>query len=130
MPVTRRTYTTNSTDMIIYISMPISGYDLAERRRLAEKARHSLLSECPEAEVVTPFDIGARVEKMNPAVSYSDYMKEDIAFIIDFADAVCFLVNPLTTKSKGVRLEYWAARVYGKRIERRRVTLTRPWVKD
>ena len=104
--------------MTIYISLPISGYDLAERRRLAEAAKHHLQGDYPEAEIVTPFDIGDGVELMNPAAGYADYMKEDIAFIIELADVVCFLVNPRLTGSRGVRLEYHAARIYGKRIER------------
>lgn len=37
---------------------------------------------------------------------------------IEEAEAVCFLVNPRQTKSKGVRLEYQAAKIYGKRIMR------------
>lgn len=104
--------------MTIYISLPISGYDLSERRRLANAARHHLTAEHPDAEIVTPFDISERVEAMTPGASYADYMKEDIAFIIELADVVCFLVNPRLTGSRGVRLEYHAARIYGKRIER------------
>ena len=101
--------------MTIYISLPISGYDLAERRRLAEAAKHHLQGDYPEAEIVTPFDIGDGVELLNPAAGYADYMKEDIAFIIELADAVCFLVNPRFTRSKGVKLEYQTAKIYGKK---------------
>ena len=111
--------------MTIYVSLPISGYDLTERRRLADAARHHLLAENPEAEVVTPFDISDRVEVMNPAAGYADYMKEDIAFILELADAVCFLVNPRLTGSKGVKLEYQAARIYGKRIMRLAVKMAK-----
>ena len=104
--------------MIIYISLPITGYDLTERKRLAEAAKHHLRGYYPEAEIVTPFDIGEGVELMNPDAGYADYMKEDIALIIELAAAVCFLVSPRFTKSKGVRLEYQTAKIYGKRIMR------------
>ena len=103
--------------MTIYISLPISGYDLEERKRLAEAARQILQLD-PDAFVVTPFDIGESVELMNPSAGYADYMKEDLAFIIEKAEAVCFLVNPMFTRSRGVKLEYQAAKIYGKRIMR------------
>lgn len=103
--------------MTIYISLPITGYDLDERKRVAEAARHCLHLD-PDAFVVTPFDIAEGVEMMNPQADYADFMKEDIAYIIDKAEAVCFLVNPRLTKSKGVQLEYQAARIYGKKIMR------------
>lgn len=112
--------------MTIYISLPISGYDLSERRRVAEAARLHLQAENPEARVVSPFDLADYVEALNPQARYSDYMKEDLAFILDEADVVCFLENPLFTKSRGVRLEYAAARAYGKRIERMSVRRVRP----
>ena len=49
---------------------------------------------------------------------YADYMKEDIGFILGKADTVCFLVDPRLTLSKGVRLEWQAAKIYGKRTMR------------
>jgi hypothetical protein len=111
--------------MTIYVSLPITGYDLDERRRLAEAARLHLMAENPGAEVRIPFDIADWVDALNPQATYADYMKEDIAFIIEKADAVYFLVNPLTTRSKGVKLEYRTARIYGKRILRLAVRLSR-----
>lgn len=103
--------------MTIYISLPITGHDLEERKRVAETARHCLQLD-PDAFVVTPFDISEGLELLNPSPSYADYMKEDIAYIIEKAEAVCFLVNPVLTKSKGVQLEYHTARIYGKKIMR------------
>lgn len=103
--------------MTIYISLPITGYDLEERKRLAEAARRILQLD-PDAFVVTPFDIGESVELMNPSAGYADYMKEDIAFIIEKADAVCFLVHPRLTQSRGVQLEYQTAKIYKKKIMR------------
>ena len=84
---------------------------------MAEAARH-ILQEDPDAFVTTPFDIAESVEFFNPDAGYADYMKEDLAFIIEKAEAVCFLVNPLTTDSKGVKLELMTAKIYGKKIMR------------
>ena len=103
--------------MTIYISLPITGYDLKERMAVAEAARH-ILQKDPDAFVTTPFDIAESVDAVDPCAGYSDYMKEDIAYIIDYADAVCFLVDPLTTDSKGVKLELQTAKIYGKKIMR------------
>jgi len=102
----------------IYISLPITGYDLAERRDLAERARRRLRERHPGARVISPFDIADVIEAEKPEPLYSDYMKEDVALILDEADAVCFLVNPRLTRSKGVRLEYQTARIYGRRMMR------------
>ena len=103
--------------MTIYISLPITGQDLEERKATAEAARQ-ILQKNPDFFVVTPFDIGESVEAVDPGAGYSDYMKEDVAYIIDYADAVCFLVNPKLTESKGVQLEFHTAKIYGKKIMR------------
>lgn len=104
--------------MNIYISLPISGYDLEERRLVAESAQRILQERYRDARVISPFDVADYVEAMNPQADYSDYIKEDIALIIDKVDVVYFLVNPRLTKSKGVRLEYHTAKIYGKKIRR------------
>ena len=106
--------------MTIYISLPITGFDLKERKRVAHSAKRLLLTEYPEAEVVTPFDVADYVEAMNPKAQYADYMAEDIGFMLKAADMICFLVNPRFTKSKGVKLEWHAARIYHKKIKRMR----------
>lgn len=108
--------------MTIYISLPITGHDLEERKATAEAARQ-ILQKNPNFFVVTPFDIGESVEAVDPGAGYSDYMKEDIAYIIDYAEAVCFLVNPILTRSKGVKLEWRTAQIYGKRMMRLRTRL-------
>ena len=104
--------------MTIYISLPITGYDLTERKELAEKARETLRGKYPNARITTPFDLTEDVEVGNPNPGYADYMKEDLGFIIGKADTVCFLVDPRLTLSKGVRLEWQAAKIYGKRTMR------------
>ena len=102
--------------MTIYISLPITGHDPTERRGYAESVRLGLRALYPDAEIVTPFDIADRVEALNPSPSYGDYMKEDIAFIIDQADTICFTVNPRNTYSNGVKLEWQTAKIYHKKI--------------
>lgn len=107
--------------MTIYISLPITGYDLEERRMVAESAQRLLQGRYKDARVISPFDVADYVEALNPQADYSDYIKEDIALIIDKVDVVYFLVDPRLTRSKGVRLEYHTAKVYGK--ETRRIRL-------
>ena len=102
--------------MIIYISLPITGRDPRESRESAESARAGLRALYPDAEIVTPFELADRVDSLNPSAGYADYMKEDIAFIIEHADTVCFLVNPRTTPSNGVKLEWQTAKIYHKKI--------------
>lgn len=102
--------------MIIYISLPITGRDPRKSRDSAESARAGLRGLYPDAEIVTPFDLADRVDSLNPSAGYADYMKEDIAFILEHADTVCFLVNPRTTDSNGVKLEWQAAKIYHKKI--------------
>lgn len=104
--------------MTIYISLPITGYDLTERKELAEKAREILKGRYPDANIITPFDIALCVDLRLKTPGYADYMKEDIGFIVGKSDTVCFLVDPRLTLSKGVRLEWQAAKIYGKRTMR------------
>lgn len=104
--------------MTIYVSLPITGYELDERRRLAEWCRQYILRKHPDARVVTPFDIGEELEKLFPTPRYDQYMGADLAFLIGEADTVYFYGNPRLTKSNGVRLEFHAARIYHKKIRR------------
>lgn len=104
--------------MTIYVSLPITGYNLTERKRLAEWCRQYILRKHPDARVVTPFDIGAEIEAAIPLPKYEDYMGADLAFLIGEADMVYFYGNPRLTRSNGVRLEFHAARIYHKKIRR------------
>ena len=72
--------------MTIYISLPITGHDLEEQKRLAEQARERLMEQDEEAQVVTPFDVADYVEAMNPKAEYADYMAADVSFIIKDAE--------------------------------------------
>ena len=43
--------------MKIYISLPITGYDLQERKKYAENVKKRLQQIYPDGEIITPFDV-------------------------------------------------------------------------
>ena len=45
--------------MKIYISLPITGYDLRERKQYAESVKNRLQQIYPDDEIITPFDVCA-----------------------------------------------------------------------
>lgn len=87
--------------MKIYISLPITGYELSERRNYAERVKARLKRINQQAEVVTPFDVNPDQE-----LSYAEYMGNDIAALLT-SDAVYFCKG--WDKSRGCRLEHSAA---------------------
>ena len=105
--------------MKIYISLPITDYDLQERKSFAERLKKHLQLINPQAEIVTPFDVNPVQE-----LSYAEYMGNDIAALLtsdaeymgnDIAalltsDAVYFCKG--WGKSRGCRLEHSAAMEY------------------
>ena len=90
--------------MKIYISLPITGYDLSERKKYAERLKKHLQLINPQAEIVTPFDVNPDQE-----LSYAEYMGNDIAALLT-SDAVYFCKG--WGKSRGCRLEHSAAMEY------------------
>ena len=101
----------------IYISLPITGYEESERRQKCEKAKeelHRIYGD--DIAVVSPFECSDMCRDRFESPTYGEFMGIDIAYIIDHCDAVYFLADPKITSSKGVRLEYAAATVYGKEI--------------
>lgn len=90
--------------MKIYISLPITGYELSERRNYAERVKAHLKRIHQQAEVVTPFDVNPDQE-----LSYAEYMGNDIAALLT-SDAVYFCKG--WDKSRGCRLEHSAAFEY------------------
>ena len=82
----------------VYISMPITGYDLKERMAEAEIAKNAAKEHFGEdAEVVTPFDI---CEDLN--LPYSKLMARDIQKIME-SDTVVFCRG--WKNSRGCRIE-------------------------
>ena len=99
----------------IYVSLPISGYDIEERKAYAAQRKKDLLSLFRDVftdnivvEVVTPFEVCT-----DPDKSYSYYMGRDIEALLD-CDAI--LMCQGWEKSKGCQLERYTADLYGKEI--------------
>ena len=97
--------------MKIYISLPITGYDLQERKQYAEIVKKRLQKIYPDGEIITPFDVCA-----DPSPPYEELIGKDIAALLT-CDMV-YLCNG-SSYSKGCRLECYAALIYGIIIARK-----------
>ena len=97
--------------MKIYISLPITGYDLQERKRYAENVKNRLRQIYTDSEIITPFDICA-----DPSLPYEELIGKDIAALL-----TCDMVYVCKGSgySKGCRLERYAALIYGIIIARK-----------
>lgn len=102
---------------VFYMSLPITGYDIGERKETCRKCRERLLANFPTCSVIVPFDVEPAVAAMCNGPQYGDYMAECVRLLLNEADCVMFLGNPRASQSKGVRLEYELARIYGKDYE-------------
>ena len=85
----------------IYLSMPISGYDLKKVMELAEREKERLSSD--KTEIITPFDACP----YDPNKTYGQCMKECIKELL-LCDAIMF--EPNWYKSNGCRIEAEVAR--------------------
>ena len=94
--------------MKIYISLPITGYDLQERKRYAENVKKKLRQIYTDSEIITPFDVNP-----DPTLPYRELIDRCVDALIK-CDAVYFCNG--SSHSKGCRLEYHAALFYGKII--------------
>ena len=83
--------------MKIYISLPITGYDLRERKSYAESVKNRLQQIYPYGEIITPFDVCA-----DPSLTC------DMVYVCNGSN-----------NSKGCRLERYAALIYGIIIARK-----------
>ena len=63
--------------MKIYISLPITGYDLQERKQYAENVRSRLQQIYPDGEIITPFDVCA-----DPSLPYEELIGKDISALL------------------------------------------------
>lgn len=90
----------------LYISLPISGYQLDVVQREAET--YKALWKDEGYEVITPFDLSPESSK-----PYSYHMGKDIEGLLE-CDAVYFA--PGWVESKGCNLEYAAAKIYEKQF--------------
>ena len=99
----------------IYISIPISGYDLEEVKAKARDIRERLLCDVlgfkkgqNRPDVITPFDVCPEPDK-----PYSYYMGKDIEALLE-CDAIYLCEG--WQNSKGCIAEFEVARIYGKEI--------------
>lgn len=91
----------------VYISIPITGYNLEERKRTANEIKKIFIADHYEA--ITPFDVCNEKDK-----PYSYYMGKDIEVLLECSH-ICFVDG--WKKSKGCRAEKAIADIYGiKRI--------------
>ena len=95
--------------MKIYISIPISGYDLdtqtAKAMSLVEKI------EALGHEAINPFDTQLAPVEWSEKKKYSYYMGEDLKTLLN-CDAL-LMAEPGCVVSKGCMLEFQAAKIYG-----------------
>lgn len=87
----------------VYISIPITGFDLEERKRTVNEIKKSFISDHYEA--ITPFDVCNEKDK-----PYSYYMGKDIEALLECSHI--YLVDGWK-KSKGCRAEKAIADIYG-----------------
>ena len=97
--------------MKIYISLPITGYDLHERKQYADSVRSRLQQIYTDSEIITPFDVNP-----DPTLPYDELIGKDIAALLT-CDMV-YVCNG-SNNSKGCRLERYAALIYGIIIARK-----------
>lgn len=97
--------------MKIYISLPITGYDLQERKQYAENVKEKLQQVYTDSEIITPFDVNP-----NSSLPYEELIGKDIAALLT-CDMV-YVCNG-SNYSKGCRLERYAALIYGIIIARK-----------
>lgn len=93
----------------IYVSLPISGYDLDERKLYAIWVKDLIKDKYSEpVEAITPFMVCPEADK-----SYSYYMGKDIEALLE-CDVVYMCKG--WQNSKGCLAEFAVAKIYGKEI--------------
>lgn len=93
----------------IYVSLPISGYDLAERKQYARLVEMRLVEEMPKPlQVITPFTVCPDSDK-----PYSYFMGKDIEALLE-CDTIYMCKG--WQNSKGCMAEFEVAKIYGKEI--------------
>ena len=90
----------------VYVSFPISGYDIEERKQYDEIVRKVVQKYFPDYEILTPFGMCPYDETK----SYGDCMKTCISNIYD---CEILVICPNWLASTGCRDEYYTAANYG-----------------
>jgi hypothetical protein len=88
--------------MKIYISYPISGYDINERIEYGKNVSKIVSEKFPESEILTPFGMCP----YDPNRSYGDCMKECLKNLYE-SDSIILCTDWI--KSSGCREEYFIA---------------------
>ena len=91
----------------VYISLPITGFQLEERRAYAKKVAENIREKSLDKEkikTITPFDINEDL-----SLPYSQLMGKDIAALLE-CSAIFLCIG--WEKSKGCRLEKATADIY------------------
>ena len=88
----------------VYLSFPISHFDIEERRRFAEK-RENLLSKVYGYEVVNPLKNG-----LDASAHWREHMKRDLKLLLE-CDTICLC--ECYRESLGCHLEYKTAKMAG-----------------
>lgn len=70
--------------MKIYISLPITGYDLQERKQYAENVKKRLQQIYTDSEIITPFDVNP-----DPTLPYEELIGRCVEALVK-CDAVYF----------------------------------------
>lgn len=91
----------------LYVSLPISGYDLERRKEYAKEIKR-WLSAGNWSCVITPFDVCPDSDK-----PYSYFMGKDIEALLE-CDAIYLCEG--WQNSKGCMAEFEVARIYNKQI--------------
>lgn len=92
----------------IYVSLPITGYNIEERKEFANGIKKDLQKQCDKIEIVTPFDLAPEEGK-----PYSYYMGKCIEGLLE-CDAIFMSIG--WQRSKGCMAEFQIASLYGKTI--------------
>ena len=92
--------------MKIYISLPITGHDIEEVEALCIFTAAMLREQGHTP--ISPLEVSS-----DPETTYAEHMGRDISALL-CCDAVYFCKDWET--SRGCRLEYQAAKIYGKEI--------------
>lgn len=90
--------------MKIYLSGPISGYELEERQKFFQKAEDELKAAFKDAEIINPMMCTP------PSLGYTECMKEDLKLVLE--SDVVFLLDGWQ-HSKGCDVEFQVAKICG-----------------
>lgn len=103
--------------MKIYLSGPISGYDLEERKQAFENARKEILDFCERWDEKsgghTEVEVFSPIHAYKEGMTYAQIMRYDIEQLLT-CDMICFMKG--WRESKGCNVEEQVARACGIKV--------------